>query len=123
MISFAAYKVIHILGVVLLYTALGALMLAAREGAGPGSGRKLAGLTHGIALLVILVAGFGALARLGLSSPGHWPLWVWLKTLIWLVLGGVIVLIRRSPRLGALLWWLLPLLGGAAAYLAIYKPT
>jgi hypothetical protein len=123
MISYTAYKVIHVLGVLFVFTSLGALMLASREGIERGNGRKLAGITHGIALLVVLVAGFGTLARLGLGNPGHWPLWVWLKALIWLALGGIIVLVRRSPQLGTLLWWLLPLLGGAAAYLAIYKPT
>lgn len=120
--SYAAYKVIHILGVLFVFASLGALLLASREGVERGSGRKLAGITHGIALLIILAAGFGTLARLGLSNPAAWPLWVWIKALIWLVLGGVTVLIRRSPQLGTLLWWLLPLLGGIAAWAAIYKP-
>ena len=47
---------------------------------------------------------------------------MWLKALIWLVFGGIIVVIRRSPRTSAALWWALPLLGALAAYLAIYKP-
>lgn len=121
--SFAAYKVIHILAVLFVFASLGALMLAAREGVERGNGRKLAGMTHGIALLLVLVAGFGALARLGLSNPAAWPMWVWIKALVWLVLGGVIVLIRRSPQLGTLLWWLIPLLGGIATWAAVYKPV
>jgi hypothetical protein len=121
--SFAAYKVIHILAVLFVFASLGALMLAAREGVERGSGRKLAGMTHGIALLLVLVAGFGALARLGLSNPAAWPMWVWIKALVWLALGGVIVLIRRSPQLGTLLWWLIPLLGGIAAWAAVFKPV
>jgi hypothetical protein len=123
MISYATYKVIHILGMLFVFTSLGALMLASREGVERGNGRKLAGLTHGIALLVVLAAGFGTLARLGLANPGGWPAWVWIKLLIWLVLGGIIVLIRRAPQLGTLLWWLLPLLGGIAAWAAIFKPA
>ena len=123
MISFAAYKVIHILGVLFVFASLGALILASRDGVERGSGRKLAGMTHGIALLVVLIAGFGALARLGMPNPAHWPLWVWIKTLVWLILGGIIVLIRRAPQLSTLLWWLLPLLGGIAAWAAIYKPV
>jgi hypothetical protein len=123
MISFAAYKVVHILGVLFVFASLGALILASRDGAWGGRGRKLAGMTHGIALLVVLIAGFGAMARLGMGNPGHWPLWVWIKALIWLVLGGIIVLIRRAPQLSTLLWWLLPLLGAIAAWAAIYKPA
>jgi hypothetical protein len=118
MISYAAYKVLHITSVLFVFTSLGALMLAARAGVDRQE-RKLAGMTHGIALILILVTGFGTLIRLGVAGM---PLWVGLKLLIWLTLGGIIVLIRRSPRLGTMLWWILPLLGGAAAYLAIYKP-
>jgi hypothetical protein len=121
--SYQAYKVIHILGVLFVFASLGALMLASREGVERGTGRKLAGMTHGIALLVVLVAGFGTLARLGVTNPGAWPMWVWIKLTIWLVLGGIIVLIRRAPQLSTLLWWLLPLLGGIAAWAAIYKPA
>jgi hypothetical protein len=121
--SFAAFKVIHILSVLFVFVSLGALMIIAREGVERGNGRKLAGMTHGIALLAVLIAGFGALARLGLSNPGAWPAWVWIKAAVWLVLGGITVLIRRSPQLGTLLWWLIPLLGGIAAWAAIYKPV
>ncbi|MBW8877362.1 MAG: hypothetical protein JF614_20550 [Acidobacteria bacterium] len=120
--SLAAYRVIHVLSTMLLFTALGGLLLASRAGVQNDASRKLAGMTHGIALILILVSGFGALAKIGLSNPGIWPAWLWLKVLIWLVFGGIIVLIRRAPRFAAILWWVLPLLGGAAAYLAIYKP-
>ena len=117
------YKVLHVLGVVFLFTAMGALLLAARAGVQSGVSRKTAGMTHGIALLLILVSGFGALAKYQLSSPMAWPAWAWLKFLIWLVFGGIVVAIRRAPQSSTVLWWILPLLGGLAAYLAIYKPT
>ena len=120
--SLNAYRVIHILSMMLLFTALGGLLLASRAGVTTGVSRKTAGITHGIALILLLVTGFGALARLGLGNPASWPAWAWLKALIWLVFGGIIVLIRRSPRTSAALWWALPLLGALAAYLAIYKP-
>jgi hypothetical protein len=120
--SLVAYRVIHILSMMLMFTALGGLLFASRAGAQTGESRKLAGMTHGIALILILVSGFGALAKLGLSNPAIWPTWLWLKVLIWLVFGGIIVLIRRAPRFATILWWALPLLGGLAAYLALYKP-
>ena len=71
----------------------------------------------------MLVAGFGTAAQLGLPNPGTWPMWLWIKVAVWLVLGGIIVLIRRAPQLTTLLWWLLPLLGGIAAWAAIFKPV
>lgn len=120
--SYQLYRVIHVLGVVFLFTALGGLLLAARARVETGVSRKTAGMTHGLALVLILLSGFGALARLDLSNPGAWPAWVWIKVLIWLVMGGIVVLIRRSPTTATVLWWLLPILGGLAAYLAIFKP-
>jgi hypothetical protein len=117
-----AYKVIHLLSVMLLFTALGGLLLAARAEVQAGVSRKIAGMTHGLALILIFVSGFGALASLGFSNPAGWSVWIWLKLLIWIIFGGVIVLIRRAPRFAAVLWWVLPLLGGVAAYLGIYKP-
>ena len=117
-----AYRLIHILSMMLMFTALGGLLLASRARVDTGVSRKTAGMTHGIALILLLVSGFGALARLGFSNPGSWPTWVWIKALIWLAFGGVIVLIRRSPSAATILWWILPVLGGLATYLAIYKP-
>lgn len=120
--SLQLYRVLHVLGVVFLFTSLGALLLAARAGVQSGVSRKTANMTHGIALVLILVAGFGALARYQLSNPMAWPAWVWLKFLIWLAMGGIIVVLRRAPQSSTVLWWILPLLGGLAAYLGIYKP-
>ncbi len=117
--SLLAYRVIHIFSMMLMFTALGGLILAAQAKVQTDASRKMAGMLHGIALILILVSGFGALARLGFSNPASWPTWVWLKALIWLVFGGIIVLIRRAPRFASLMWWLLPLLGAAAAYLAL----
>lgn len=114
MISLAGYKVLHVLGMLLVFTALGAMLAAGT--------RRTGGMAHGLGLVLLLVTGFGALANLGLSNPGVWPLWMWLKLLLWLVLGGIVVLIRRAPQLASTLWVLLPLLGAAAAYLALYKP-
>jgi hypothetical protein len=121
--SLVAYRLLHIFSMMLLFTSLGGLLLASRAGITTGVSRKTAGMTHGIALILLLITGFGALAKTGLSNPGLWPAWLWIKALIWLVFGGVIVLIRRSPNASTLLWWILPLLGALAAYMALYKPV
>jgi len=120
--SLAAYRVIHIFSMMLMFTALGGLILASQAKVQTDASRKMAGMLHGIALILLLVSGFGALARGGLSNPGIWPTWAWLKALIWLLFGGIIVLIRRAPRFGPVYWWALPLLGAVAAYLALFKP-
>jgi len=117
--SLLAYRVIHIFSMMLMFTALGGLILAAQAKVQTDASRKMAGMLHGIALILLLVSGFGAAAKVGFANPGSWPAWLWLKALIWLVFGGVIVLIRRVPRLASLMWWALPLLGAIAAYLAL----
>ena len=115
----AAYKVLHLLGVALLFSGLGGLCLLSIAGSDSARARKLAGILHGIALVIVLVAGFGLLAKLGFGTAI--PLWIWLKIVIWLVLAAIIVVIRRLPRYATALLFLLPLLGAVAAYLAIYK--
>jgi len=122
MFSHSAYQVLHLLGILVLFMSIGGLCLSAVNGLDRASnrGRKLAAISHGVAMLIILVAGFGMLARLGIS--GSWPGWVWGKLVIWVLLGAAVAPIGRKPELARLLWFVLPVLGGLAAYLAIYKP-
>ena len=120
--SLVAYKLLHVAGVFFLFAAIGGSILANREGAAGAAARKLTGITHGLALLLIAFAGFGALAKLGLTSAGI-PGWVWGKVVIWLLLGAAPFVLRKKPSLGVLFWWLLPLLGAVAAWLALYKPV
>ncbi len=116
--SLLTYKVLHILGISLILVALGGAALRALGGGIDGSARKLAGITHGVGLLIVLVSGFGLLARLDLG----FPLWVWLKLTIWIVAGVLLVLIRRMPQHATIFWFAIPILTGFAAYLALYKP-
>lgn len=112
------YRVLHLAGVIFLFLALGGSLLRAVAGGQSEAGRKLVTLTHGLALLVILITGFGALATLQLG----FPTWVWVKIVLWLALGAAVVLVRKLPRQAALWWIVLPLLGVVAAYLGVFKP-
>ena len=106
------YQVLHIVGIAMVFLGYGALL--ARSMAAPDnvSVRKLGSITSGIGLLVILVAGFGLISKMGhnFTSP-----WLIVKMLIWLALGGLIVLINRKPQLAVMLWWVLIALGAIAA--------
>ncbi|HEX2642231.1 MAG TPA: SirB2 family protein [Thermoanaerobaculia bacterium] len=116
MISYTAYKVLHVLGVLLVFMAFGGML------ATPANSRnKMGAIFHGLGLVILLVTGFGLMSRLGISHTAL-PGWVWAKALIWLIFGGIIVLIKRKPELRGMLWFLLVILGTFAAYLAIYKP-
>ncbi|MGB1699930.1 MAG: hypothetical protein ACPHRO_08260 [Nannocystaceae bacterium] len=112
------YKVLHLLGVAWLFFALGGATLHALNGGDKASNthRKLMAASHGIALLISLVAGFG---MLGGKKMG---MWVHLKSALWLALGASLTLVQRKPGLAKIMWFVLPLLAAAGAYLAVYKP-
>ena len=106
------YQVLHVVGILMLFLGYGALL--ARSMAAPEnvSVRKLGSITSGVGLLLILVAGFGLISKLGHSFVAPWLI---VKMVIWLALGGLIVLINRKPQLAVMLWWLLIALGAVAA--------
>lgn len=120
--TYTFYKVLHIFAIVLLFTAIGGLSLHGINGGDKESNKasKLVAITHGVAMLLILTAGFGLMARLGFTKT--WPVWLYPKLGIWLLMGGSLALVQRKPEWGKILWWVLPLLATVAAYLAIAKP-
>jgi hypothetical protein len=122
MISYSVYRVVHLVGIFLLLVILGGLSYGAGRARGAGAGPRLAMALHGIALFVVLLGGFGLLARLGIMHGMSWPGWVWAKLGIWVLLGAAVVIPKRKPEWGAALLVLLPALGGVAAWLAIFKP-
>ena len=114
------YEVLHILGIAWLFAALGGAVMHALNGGDKASNkaRKLMAASHGIALVIILVAGFGLLGKKGLA----WGLWVYAKLVLWLLMGASLTLIQKKPALARAFWFALPLLAAAGAYLAVYKP-
>jgi uncharacterized membrane protein SirB2 len=122
--SYEVYKVLHILGILTLLCALGATAILSLTGKAEdeASTRKLLMALHGVALLVILVAGFGLMARTGIVQGGGWPGWIYGKLGIWLVFGASVAFVRRSGDKAVRWVVLLPLLGGVAAWLAVVKP-
>ena len=120
MLSHATYKVIHLLGIFLLFSGLGGMwaVAAASSDSLRNTTRRLALAAHGAAMLLILVAGFGMVAQLQFSGP--WPLWIWLKLLIWLLLAGYPVLLKRQEKPSGFLFFLAPILGAIAAYAVLF---
>lgn len=124
MFPYEFYKVMHLVGILLLFTSLGGVaMLALRGGSDEEKKplKKMLMIAHGFAMVIILVAGFGLMARLGMMGSG-WPGWVFGKLAVWVVLGGAAALIAKKPAMGKSWYVLLPVLGGIAAWLAVFKP-
>lgn len=101
-----------------MFLSLGAAIARARFAPTDASFKKWVSITHGIAMVVILVAGFGLLARLGIG----FNTWAGAKLAIWLVFGGWIAVINRKAEATALHWGVLGTLGALAAFIAVYKP-
>ena len=118
------YEILHVLGIALMFSAMGAVAIDA-AGGGSRKSAKNRGLVlamHGIGALLILVGGFGMLARMGFMHGAAFPGWIIAKIVIWILLGTAIVLPYRVPSLAKPMFVLLPFLAGAAVYFALYKP-
>lgn len=120
--SYMFYKILHVAAALSVFGMMGAVCLHVMNGGTreQGAGRALVGAMHGISLLLVLVAGFGLLARLNIITG--WPGWVWAKLGIWLLVGAWIVVPYRRPALARPMLIVLPFLGLAAAWLALTKP-
>ncbi len=119
--SYEIYKIIHLLGLVLLFSGLvGLLTVRMSGGQLAGSTKSLVFASHGVGLVLLLLGGFGLLARLGLTHDI--PNWVFIKIAAWLILGGAIALVKRKGQIGWPLFLSMILIFLIAAYFAIMKP-
>jgi hypothetical protein len=114
------YKILHILGLLLVFTSLGGVFVYAGNGGLKTENRmrKLVAISHGTGLLFLLVSGFGMLAKLGISG---FPFWVLLKLGIWLGIGALLFLGYRKPALATRFWAIAVAAGVLAAIMGIYK--
>jgi hypothetical protein len=110
--DYTTYKIIHLTGIAALAIGLGGMMAG-------GNNRRLFAILQGVALLVMLVSGFGLLAKLKLGFP-HFAM---VKTGLWVVIGMMPMALRRLR---------VPIAGGIAisitligimAWLGVMKPA
>lgn len=123
MISYPVYKVIHYLGIFALIAVL-ASALGRGAGGDPGTDpwRRRFAAWHGVALFVVLLGGFGMLARLDVTTGLTLPGWIWAKLALWAVLGALMAVARRSATWSARALVAVPLLAAAAGLIALTKP-
>ena len=106
--DYHTYKLIHLIGLCILFFSLGSLFTKYNKGAVMG---------HGIGLLILFVAGFGMQAKGGIDG---FPLWLIAKIVIWLAFGAAIVLAKRNVITGKVAWISMIALGSLAAYLGVF---
>jgi hypothetical protein len=112
------YNVIHILGIMTLFMALGGVAASECDKC-----KKLGAILHGIALLLILVSGFAMFAKLGTMGVKYPGWWLGAKIAILIAMGGMLTVAkRRLLPCGAVVGILLAL-GAIAAFLGVYGRT
>lgn len=110
--SYETYKLIHLAGVLMTFAGLGVAIGAVTK-------HKLAGILHGVGMLLVLVAGFGMKAKLHLEG---WPSWLLVKIAIWLAIGAVPLAVKRARSSANLILLATLALGLVAAWMAVLKP-
>jgi hypothetical protein len=122
-VSYQVLKLIHFIGIFLLFLSLGGIALYTMNGGTKSTNkhRILAAITHGISLFLLIFAGFSMLKYVDVSHS-NLPGWVILKIIIWLAFGGLLALVSKKPKFAKILWFGFPVLGIIAGYLAIFKP-
>lgn len=121
MFPYEFYKIMHLTGLILIFSGLVGLLTLKMAGAAiEGKVKSLVFIGHGVGMLLTLTGGFGLLARLGMVR--EMPNWVYAKIFIWLVFGGAIALVKRKGELGSKLFLAMVAVFISAAYIAIYKP-
>jgi hypothetical protein len=120
---YTVYKLIHFLGMFTLLTTLAASCMHVLGGGTRVNNpyRRALGAVHGVSAFLILLGGFGMLARLGIVQGGL-PVWIHLKLAIWVLLSAAFVLVYRGARLARIVLMAMPLVAALAAAIASYKP-
>ncbi len=106
------YKIIHLTGIAAIAIGAGGMLAG-------GSNRKAFAMWQGIGLLLMLVSGFGLLAKLKLGYPSF----AIVKTVLWLVIGAMPVIIRKAKLSTHVAILISLVLVAIMAWLGVMKPV
>ena len=113
--SLETYRLLHITGMFVLFLGLGGILLKSE-----GKSNRMGMILHGSGMVLMLVAGFGAAARVAPGFP--WPMWIWGKLVVWLLIGALPSMHKRGVVPTNIAWIVAIALGVGAAALALHKP-
>ena len=120
---YPVYKLIHFLGLIMVVGALVAAAMHILRGGTRADDqyRKWIRVLHGVGMFLLVLGGFGMLARLGVMHGGF-PMWVNVKLVIWVLFGAAIALPHRGRGPARVVLIAIPVLVLLAAASALYKP-
>ena len=94
--SYNFYSLFHLSSLLSLCLILGALWGLYIQQPPNAQLKKYLLALHGLILFFIFLAGFGLIAKIKLPFP--WPMWIYGKLLIWLLLGATPFFIRKASQ-------------------------
>ena len=106
------YHFLHLVGVLLLFVGFGGIA------GGDNASRRKAMMYHGLGLVVLLVSGFGSLAKTPFPYTAPWVLIMYAT---WLALGALPILAKRGVLPAKWVVKIALLLGFIAAYCGYFK--
>lgn len=120
--SYEFYKIAHLIGIFLLTSGLMGVFFTVWAGMPlQGKVKSTSFALHGTGLLIMLVSGFGLLAKMGFVQAGL-PSWVYYKLGLWAFFALAISVLKRKGHMGMPLYVLLLLGYFCAAYIGVMKP-
>ena len=105
------YLIIHLIGLAAVAIGLGGMLAGGKE-------HRTFAIVQGVGLLIILVSGFGMLAKMHLGFP-HFAI---VKLVLWLVIGMLPMVFRKLTLPPLVSTLVLLALIGLAAWLGVTKP-
>lgn len=115
MLSYEFYKVLHLFSLFLLLSTMG-ISFYSKESF------KHIKILSGVATLFVLISGMGLLARLGVQHGSAWPHWVYVKLVVWLLIGvGGAIVAKRLPQHSKKAYFVMLILALIAAVAANLK--
>ena len=120
--TYEFYKVLHLVGFFLLLSGLmGAFFTVWGGNSFQGKVKSASFALHGTGILLVLISGFGLLAKLGYMQ--NMPTWIYFKIALWMFFALAISILKRKGQLGMPLYVLLLAAYAFAAFLGVYKPA
>ncbi len=110
--DYTTYKIIHLTGIAALALGMGGLLAGSAN-------RKAFAILQGVGLVVMLVSGFGLLAKLHLAFP-HFAM---VKLALWIVIGMLPMIFRRCRIPLAAAMCIFIALVCVMAWLGVMKPA
>ena len=94
--SYNFYSILHFSSITALSLILGALWGLYFYKDYNKKIRSLLLALHGVVMFLIFLAGFGLIAKIKMAWP--WPFWIYVKLIIWLFLGALPFILKKSGQ-------------------------